>query len=102
MLETYFVKPQTADRIRASWIGVEVERYVGWLAEQGYSVRSVLRRVPLLIQFGEFARQEGAASLADLAGYVDGFVAWRVSRSRDARYGTGPTLAKDIRGPVEQ
>ena len=23
MLETYFVKPQTADRIRACWIGAE-------------------------------------------------------------------------------
>jgi integrase/recombinase XerD len=102
MLETYFVKPQTVDRIRASWIGAEVERHVGWLAAQGYSVRSVLRRVPLLIDFGEFARLEGALSLADLPGHVDGFVAWRVSRSRDARYSTGPTLAKDIRGPVEQ
>ena len=37
MLETYFVKPQTVDRIRACWIGAEIERYVGWLAEQGYS-----------------------------------------------------------------
>ena len=27
MLETYFVKPRTDDRIRASWIGAEVERY---------------------------------------------------------------------------
>lgn len=102
MLETYFVKPQTVDRIRASWIGAEVERHVGWLAAQGYSVRSVLRRVPLLIEFGEFARLAGAVSLADLPGHVDGFVAWRVSRSRDARRGNGPTLAKDIRGPVEQ
>jgi site-specific recombinase XerD len=102
MLETYFVKPRTVDKVRASWIGAEVERYVGWLAEQGYSVRIVLRRVPLLIQFGEFARQEGALSLTDLAGHVQGFVAWRVSHSRDARYSQGPTMAKDLRGPVEQ
>jgi len=27
MLETYFVKPQTVDRIRACWIGAEIERY---------------------------------------------------------------------------
>ena len=33
MLETYFVKPQTVDGIRGSWIGGEIERYVGWLAE---------------------------------------------------------------------
>lgn len=28
MLETYFVRPQTVDRIRASWIGPEIECYV--------------------------------------------------------------------------
>ena len=33
MLERYFVKPTTADRIRASWIGSEIEQYVEWLAE---------------------------------------------------------------------
>ena len=56
MLESYFVRPQTVDRIRASWIGAEVERYVGWLAEHGYAARCVITRVPLLIAFGEFAR----------------------------------------------
>jgi len=40
MLETYFAKPETVDRIRASWIGSEGERYVGWMADQGYDVRS--------------------------------------------------------------
>ena len=48
MLETYFVKPQTVDRIRACWIGAEIERYAGCLSEQGYSARTVLRRVPVL------------------------------------------------------
>jgi len=28
MLEEYFVKPDTVDRIRASWIGPEIERYI--------------------------------------------------------------------------
>jgi integrase/recombinase XerD len=51
MLERYFVRPQTVDRIRAGWIGLEIERYVVWLADHGYSSRCVLRRVPLLIKF---------------------------------------------------
>jgi integrase/recombinase XerD len=102
MLEEYFVKPDTVDRIRASWIGPEIERYVAWLAGQGYSARSVLRRVPLLAAFGEFARLNGAQSVADLPGHVDGFVGKRVGESRDARREMGQTLAKDIRGPVEQ
>ena len=41
MLEKYFVKPQTVDRIRASWIGPEVESYVAWMAEHGYKARNV-------------------------------------------------------------
>ena len=53
MLETYFIKPQTVDRIRASWIGPEIEHYVNWLTEQGYSARTILRRVPMLVAFGE-------------------------------------------------
>lgn len=48
------------------------------------------------------ARLHGARSVADLPGYVDAFVDNRVSESRDARRGTGDTLAKDIRGPVDQ
>src|SRR5258708_12037187 len=102
MLETYFVRPQTVDRILALWIGPEIERYVAWLAGQGYSARSVLRRVPLLAAFGEFARLNGARSVRDLTDHMDGFVGKRVGESRDARRGMGQTLAKDIRGSVEQ
>ena len=102
MLEDYFVKPNTVDRIRASWIGPQIEQYVTWLADRGYGARCVWRRVPLLVAFGEFARLQGARSLADLPGHVDAFVAKRAGESRDARRGIGQTLAKDIRGPVEQ
>ena len=97
MLETYFVKPQTVDRIRACWIGAEIERYAGWLSEQGYSTRTVLRRVPMFVAFGEFARLRGALVLADLPAHVDGFVAMRV-----ASYRRGPDAAIEVRGAVEQ
>jgi site-specific recombinase XerD len=56
----------------------------------------------LLVAFAEFARLEGARSVADLPGHVDAFVDKRISESRDARRGIGQTLARDIRGPVEQ
>jgi integrase/recombinase XerD len=101
MLDTYFVRPQTVDRIRASWIGPEIECYVVWLAEHGYKARSVLRRVPLLVEFGEFGRARGARVVGDLPAHVDAFVVERQQRvrRRDAR---GPQVAKEIRGPVEQ
>ncbi len=97
MLETYFVKPQTVDRIRACWIGAEIERYACWLSEQGYSTRTVLRHVQAVVAFGEFARLRGALALADLPAHVDDFVAMRV-----AAYHRGRDAATEVRGPVEQ
>ena len=97
MLETYFVKSQTVDRIRACWIGAEIERYAGWLAEQGYSPRTVRRHVQALVAFGAFARRCGASALADLPAHVDDFVAMRV-----AAYRRGRDAATEVRGPVEQ
>ena len=47
MLERYYVRPVTVDRIRTSWIAPAIEQYVGWLAEQRYSSKTVSRRIPL-------------------------------------------------------
>ena len=58
MLNRYFIRPTTVDRIRASWIGDAIERYVAWLGEQNYAARNIFVRVPILLRFGEFA-QEG-------------------------------------------
>ncbi len=104
MLETYFAKPSTVDRIRASWIGSEVERYADWLAERGYATRCILSRVPLLVAFGEFARLRGAANIVDLGSHVEAFVAERVSRFRRAQESdkVAGFASKEVRGPVEQ
>ena len=98
MLEKYFVRPCTVDRVRASWIGAEIERYVESLDGQGYSWKSVVRRVPLLVEFGEFGRAHGASVVGDLPVHVDAFIAERrrLSRRRDAYF------VKEVRGPVEQ
>jgi hypothetical protein len=102
MLESYFVRPQTVDRIRASWIGAEVERYVGWLAEHGYAARCVHARVPMLVAFGEFARVRGSRTVEELPGHVEPFVAaWVVERHWHRRVGARPS-EKEVRGPIEQ
>jgi len=103
MLETYFVKPSTVDRIRASWLGSEVERYATWLAEEGYAARCIHSRVPLLVAFGEFARRRGATNIADLVAHVDAFVAERASRFHRAPFDQrGRPVSREVRGPVEQ
>jgi hypothetical protein len=37
VLNRYFIRPTTVDRIHASWIGDAIERYVVWLTEQKYA-----------------------------------------------------------------
>ena len=75
MLERYFVFPHTVDRIRATCIGEPIERYVERLAEGGYAERTIRWRVPLLIQFGEFARARGAKTWPELPAHAEDFVA---------------------------
>ena len=103
MLEKYFVKPQTVDRIRGLWIGSEIERYVVRLSEHGYSHRTVVRRVPILARFGDFARARGAVAVEDLPAHVDAFVTEWVRRWRPVRDSEvfGSQLAKEVRGPIE-
>jgi len=90
MLERFFLKPQTVDRIMGCWLGPRIELYVTALCERGYAARSILRRVPILMEFAEFAaarnadRVERAETLLD-AFVVDWLSARRLDRPADAR-----------------
>ncbi|HUZ96687.1 MAG TPA: site-specific integrase [Edaphobacter sp.] len=104
MLEQYFVKPSTIDRIRASWLAPQVERYVEWMQAQGYADRNVFRRVPLLCHFADFARQRGATDLTSAALQVGEFASCWVdrhgvnSKTTKAR----PKFLYDAQNPVRQ
>ena len=102
MLEQYFIRPSTVDRIRASWIGDPIERYVGWLHEGGYARSTVTSWVPVLVGFGEFARGRGARTWSELPAHVPPFVAFWPQR-HGVRVQT-PTLTqaeRRVRGIVE-
>jgi integrase/recombinase XerD len=104
MLERYFVRPETRDRIQASWFGPAIERYVTRLAEQGYAARCIHHRVPSLMQFAEFARKRGAASCEDLVQHVPDFIEhWVQERGRTPMSAKRrEEFVKEIRGPIEQ
>jgi integrase/recombinase XerD len=74
MLEHYFVKPSTLDRIRGSWLASPIERYVEWLEAHGYTRATVVGRVPLLFQFADFAQKSGCTDIGSAAAYVEVFV----------------------------
>lgn len=103
MLEHYFVKPATVDRIRASWLAPQIERYVEWMRTEGYAARNVLRRVPILCHFADFARQRGAFNLASAVLQVEAFASHRLTKHGPG--GTTQTRAKiveEARNPVRQ
>jgi integrase/recombinase XerD len=103
VLDRYFVRPTTVDRIRSSWIGDAIEQYVSWLAAQNYAPRSVFLRVPLLIQFGDSAQRAGVKTLAELPAHVEPFVNTWVGRC-GSQYSEAQRQAavRGIRGPIQQ
>ena len=104
MLEKYYIKLQTIDRIRAHWLSEPIERYVTWLHERRYGARNVFRRVPLLLRFGTYAQSKGAKTWADLPQHVPGFVnSWTHEHSVNCRTDRArKSVANGVRGPIEQ
>jgi len=88
MLEHYYVRPVTVDRIRSSWIAPAIEQYVGWLEERRHSETTVSRRIPLLVTFGEFAKTHGATELRHLPQHVESFVETWLSQHAPGRLAT--------------
>ncbi len=103
MLERYFLKPQTIDDIRSSWLGDPIESYVTWLTEQGYAPRNVFRRVPILRRFAQFSWSHGARSIKELPEFVEPFVSHRIAERDNGRSLERTRVYRnEIRGPVEQ
>ena len=74
MLEDYYVRPSTLDRIRASWLAPQIGSYLEWLEGHGYSRLVVYRRLPLLFHFAEFSQKKGCRDIASCKAYIKEFV----------------------------
>ena len=90
MLERFFIKPQTVDRIMDCWLGSQIDLYVTALCERGYAARTIYRRVPILTAFADFAAVRNVDQIERAEVLIDAFVAdWlsarRANRSADAR-----------------
>jgi site-specific recombinase XerD len=103
VLNRYFIRPTTVDRIRASWIGDAIERYVAWLGEQDYAARNVFVCVPILLRFGQFAQEAGARSVEELPAHVKSFVeTWLKRQGREYSELQRQAAARGIRNPIQQ
>lgn len=87
MLEKYYIRPTTIDRIHESWIASAVEQYVRWMAERRYTDSSVSRRIPIVVSFGEFAKATAPAISR----------AYPITSSRSCKRGLASVLEDDAR-----
>jgi integrase/recombinase XerD len=104
MLESYFVRPQTADKLRALWLGPAIDRYAEWLAARQAAKSTALRDVQVLVEFNRFAEARGIQRWDELPALIDDFVPYRLrlhgKRCRTAKYRSA--LLSQSRAPVEQ
>lgn len=98
MLERFFFKPQTVDRIMGCWLGTQIDQYVTALCEQGYAARSIYRRVPILTAFADFTAARNVDQTDQAEALVDAFVANWLSARRADRFAdtrrTGATTSR--------
>lgn len=104
MLEHYFMLPKTVDRIRSSWLAEPIEQYVVWLTERRYTTASIVRRVPVILRFADFAWSRGARRVRELAKHVDAFVRRRLRCRLRSCSSSKAKLAyiSELRRPIEQ
>lgn len=103
MLNRYFIRPTTVDRIRASWIGDPIERYVSWLSERNCAARNVFVRGPILLRLGRYAQEAGANSWEELPAHVAPFLeTWQNRQRREYLEPERHAAARGIRNPIQQ
>lgn len=104
MLENYFARPSTIDRIRAHWLAPQIERYVEWMQTNGYADRNIVSRVPYLCQFADFTERRGTTDLNSAAAQVEEFAShWMATYQ--ARAGSKPLRPRhlyEVRNPIRQ
>lgn len=101
MLEHYFTRPATVDRLRSLWLGPAISRYAEWLSDRQISRASALFKLQTLVLFDRFVTARHVRTLEELPAQIEPFIEeWRRTRGRrphSAVYGrslrTGPRSA---------
>ena len=102
MLEQYFLRPTTVDRIRSNWLAPQIEHYVEWMHAQKYAKQNITRRIALLCHFADFARINGATDLASATSLVEKFGDHWMADNRCWNLDTLPKLRRDICSIIRQ
>jgi integrase/recombinase XerD len=73
MLERYFLRPTTVDRIRSNWLASQIEHYVEWMHAQKYAEYSITHRTSILCRVADFGGTNGSTDLASASSLVERF-----------------------------
>lgn len=74
MLEHHYRSFKAVDRVRALWLGPQIERYVQSLDEQHTSNATIRQHIRALAHFNDFVIARGVIQLRELPDHVDAFV----------------------------
>lgn len=97
MLERHFRSFKAIDRIKALWLGPQIERYVETLEERHTSNATVRQHVRAIGHFNDFVCTRGVTRLQELPDHVDAFVErWQ------AEHGGWCKNAQDVAAVVTQ
>jgi site-specific recombinase XerD len=83
MLEHYFTRLATVDRLRSLWLGPSITRYAEWLSDRQISRASALFKLQTLVLFNRFVTARHVRTLEELPAQIAPFVEeWRRTRGR--------------------
>jgi integrase/recombinase XerD len=83
MLEHYFTRPATVDRLRSLWLGPAISRYAEWLSDRQVSRASALFKFQTLVLFDRFVAARHVRTLEELPAQIETFIEeWRRTRGR--------------------
>lgn len=107
MLEHYFIRPATVDRLRSLWLGPALSQYAEWLSDRQISRSRGTFKLQTLVLFDRFVTAQHVCSLEDLPAQIEPFtVEWRRTRgcrphsavyARELRAGPRSTIEELLR-----
>lgn len=104
MLEHYYSRLATVDRIRSLWLGPAISRYAEWMSDQQVARASALFRLQTLVLFDRFVTSRHVRSLKELPAQIEPFIEeWRRTRGqRPHTTSYGRSLRAGPRTTLEQ
>jgi len=104
MLEHYFSRISTLDRIRSLWLGPTISRYAEWLSDRQVSRAAALWKIQMLVLFDRFLTDRHICVLEELPAQIVPFTEhWARTRGRKPHTASyGRSLRTMPRVTIEQ